>query len=350
MTSSTGPATEVRFPRPLRPGDTIGVTAPSSGVQPPLLARLDVACEHLRRRGYEVRRGAVLETPDGGVAAPAAQRAAELTAMLCDPDVRAVVPPWGGELAIQVLDHLDWDALAAAEPTWLVGWSDLTTLMVPLLTRLGWASLHGGNLMDTPYRQPEGLAHWLDVLETEPGEPVVQSSPGRHRTGGFDDWEATPEISEQRLDATGAWEVVGGGGLDLTGRLVGGCIEVLGPLVGTPYADVAGWGRAQVDEGLVVYVEAAEHAAFDVCRALHGMRMAGWFDEAEAVLVGRTSAPDSPGLTQRQAVVDALGPLEVPLVLDVDLGHVPPHLPIVNGASCRVVVDARRSQLTQTWG
>lgn len=341
---------DVRFPRPLRPGDTIGVTAPSSGVQTSLLPRLDVACEHLRQRGYEVRRGAVLETPDGGVAAPAAQRAAELTAMLCDPDVRAVVPPWGGELAIQVLDHLDWDALAAAEPTWLVGWSDLTTLMVPLLTRLGWATLHGGNLMDAPYRQPEGLAHWIDVLETEPGDPVVQASPGRHRSGGFDDWEAEPGLAEQQLDLTGSWEVVGGGGLDLTGRLVGGCIEVLGPLVGTPYADVAGWGRTQVDEGLVVYVEAAEHAAFDVCRALHGMRMAGWFDEAEAVLVGRTSGPDSPGLSQRQAVLDALGPLEVPLVLGVDVGHVPPNLPLVNGASCRVVVDARRAEITQVWG
>ena len=100
----------------------------------------------------------------------------------------------------------------------------------------------------------------------------------------------------------------------------------------------------------MVYVEAAEHAAFDVCRALHGMRMAGWFDEAEAVLVGRTSGPDSPGLSQRQAVLDALGPLEVPLVLGVDVGHVPPNLPLVNGASCRVVVDARRSEITQVWG
>ena len=39
----------------------------------------------------------------------------------------AVVPPWGGELAIDLLDQLDWDALAAAEPTWLVGWSDICT-------------------------------------------------------------------------------------------------------------------------------------------------------------------------------------------------------------------------------
>ena len=55
------------------------------------------------------------------MSAPKEQRAAELTAMLTDPAIRAVVPPWGGELAIDLLDQLDWDALAAAEPTWLVG-------------------------------------------------------------------------------------------------------------------------------------------------------------------------------------------------------------------------------------
>ena len=59
------------------------------------------------------------------VSAPKEQRAAELVSMLTDPAVAAVVPPWGGELAIDLLDQLDWDALAEAEPTWLVGWSDM---------------------------------------------------------------------------------------------------------------------------------------------------------------------------------------------------------------------------------
>ncbi|WP_122817024.1 S66 family peptidase [Nocardioides pantholopis] len=337
----------MRFPRPLRPGDTIGVTSPSSGIAPSYLPRLEVAREHLRARGYETRLGECNVVEGGGVTGPARQRAAELTAMLVDPEIRAVVPPWGGELAIQVLEHLDWDAIAAAEPTWLVGFSDLTTLMLPLATRLGWASLHGANLMDTPYAQPDGLAHWLDVLES--GGRVAQRSPGRFRSGSWDDWEAEPGVTARDLDTPGRWEVVGGGGIDLTGRLVGGCIEVLAPLVGTPYADVPALGRSLTDDGLLVYLEAAESNAFDIGRALHGMRLAGWFEEANAVLVGRTSAPDSPGYSQREAVVDALGPLDVPLVVDVDFGHVWPYLPMVNGALGHVVVDADRAELTQEW-
>ena len=337
----------LRFPRPLAPGDRIGVTAPSSGVPASLRPRLDVAVGWLRERGYEVEVGACLA---GHVSAPADQRAAELTRMLTDPAIRAVVPPWGGETAIDLLDRLDWEALAAAEPTWLVGFSDLTTLMLPITLRLGWATLHGANLMDTPYAAVAGLAHWTELAAAT--EPVTQHASGRYRTTGFDRWEDDPTTADYTLDAEGSWEVVGGGGVDVTGRLVGGCIETISNLTGTPYGDVPGFGRAHAEDGLILYVEASEDPALEICRNLHGMRLAGWFDHADAILVGRTRAPSSTPptgeFTQREAVLDALGGLDVPIVLDVECGHVPPYLPLVNGALARVVVDARRREITQT--
>lgn len=59
----------------------------------------------------------------------------------------AVIPPWGGEFAIEVLGRLDFDRLREASPKWFSGCSDLSTIQVPLLLRAGWASLHGPNLM-----------------------------------------------------------------------------------------------------------------------------------------------------------------------------------------------------------
>ena len=34
-------------------------------------------------------------------------------------------------------------------------------------------------------------------------------------------------------------------------------------------------------------------------------------------------------------------------MLDLEIGHVPPHLPLVNGALARVVVDADTHEITQ---
>ncbi len=129
---------------------------------------------------------------------------------------------------------------------------------------------------------------------------------------------------------------------------MGGCVETLCNLAGTPYLDVSAFARDEAPEGLLVYVEAAEDNAYTICRNLHGMRLAGFFDHANAILVGRTGAPDAASLSQHEAVLDALGSLGVPIVADVECGHVPPHMPIVNGARGRVVHAPGRSELTQT--
>ncbi len=336
----------MRFPRPLQPGDRIGVTAPSSGIKPEMRARLDVAVASLEARGYGVVLGECLGTPSV-VSASKDQRAAELTEMLADPTIRAVAPPWGGELAIDLLDRIGWSDLAEAEPTWLVGFSDLTTVMVPVTLRLGWATLHGSNLMDSPYSPPEGLLHWTDVASAT--GPVTQTSPGRWRSGGWDDYVAQPAVSRFTLDEVGGWRVLGGGSVDVSGRLIGGCLETVGPIAATPYGDVAAFGREHADEGLIVYLEACEDGAYTIARTLHSLRYAGWFEHANAILIGRTTAPDAPDLTQEGAVVDALGGLGIPIVLDVECGHVAPYLPLVNGALAHVVADGDRHEITQTW-
>lgn len=52
-------------------------------------------------------------------------------------------------------------------------------------------------------------------------------------------------------------------------------------------------------------------------------------------------------MTQREAVLDALAPLGLPIVFDVEIGHVPPHLPLVNGALATVTVDGNRREIVQ---
>ncbi len=342
------PRMTVRYPSPLRPGDRVGVTSPSSGVPDALSARLEVAVHDIRARGYEVVVGKCMDG-SGHVSASAADRASELMSMLTDPTIRAIVPPWGGETAIDLIPLLDWDRLREAEPTWVVGFSDMSTLMTPLTLLTGTATLHGNNLMDTPYRVPEGLLSWLDIAAAPPGASFTQTPPGRHRTVGYDDYAAFPDVREYTLDTQGGWTRLDGtGDVDVEGRLIGGCVETLCNLAGTPCLDMPAFARDMAPDGLLLYVEVCDSDAFTVCRNLHGMRLAGFFEGANAILVGRTAAPDSPSLTQHEAVLDALGSLNVPIIADVECGHVPPYMPIVNGAYGRVVHAAGLSELTQT--
>jgi len=324
----------MRYPAPLRPGDVIGVTSPSSGVPDDLRPRLDFCVADLRRRGFEVEVGRCMDG-SGPTSAPAAERAAELTRMLTDPTIRAVVPPWGGELAIDVLPLLDLAAIAQAAPTWLVGYSDTSTLQLPLTLLTGTATLHAPGLMDTPFRVPSPLLHWLDVATAPTGATLTQGSASHHQAA-WPDFQADPEVSEQVLSRPTRWRSLGDREVGtLRGRLLGGCLETVSMLPGTPYGDLSAFAR----DDLLVYLEVAEAGAFTAARMLHHLRLAGWFDRATGVLVGRTSAPGSRDYSQLDAVQDALGTLDVPVLYDLDLGHVPPQLALVNGAPTEVTLD-----------
>lgn len=338
----------LRYPAPLQPGDRIGVTAPSSGVPAALRGRLNVAVEQLRDRGYDVVVGRCIDGA-GIVSAPARKRADELGRMLADPDIRAVVPPWGGELAVEVLPHLDWDALRAAKPTWLIGYSDISTLLLPLTTLTGTATVHGQNLMDTPYRVPVPLLSWLDVITQPAGTRLSQGAATHHRATGFDRWEDDPTPTEFTLDTAGTWRLLdpGMGDVEVSGRLMGGCIETVSILAGTPYGDLPTFAAEHAPEGLMVYVEASGDMAPDIARDLWRLRLAGWFDRANAVLVGRTRAPDAAGFSQVDAVRSALAGIDIPVVLDVDCGHVPPHLALVNGALAHLTMNGSVKKLDQ---
>ncbi|PWC06594.1 S66 peptidase family protein [Mycetocola zhujimingii] len=339
------------FPAPLQPGDLIGVTGPSSGVGERERGRLEFAIQWLRDRGFRVEVGECMDGT-GHISAPASARAAELMRMLLDPAIRAVIPPWGGETAIDLLPLLDFDALAGAEPTWFVGYSDVSTLLTPLTLRSGWATIHGPNLMDTPYELPETLASWLDIVMAPRGTVIRQSPANLHRANDHDDWSVQPDVTTHNWTGTGTWRRLDAGlePVDAVGRLIGGCIETLANVVGTPFGSPTLLRGGSGQEPTLVYLEAAEDNAFDICRNLHGMRLAGFFDGASAILIGRTAAPDMDSLSQDEAVVDALGSLGVPIVADIECGHVPPQMSLVNGAMARVVHSDAESYLEQRIG
>jgi len=340
----------IRYPTPLEAGDRIGVTAPSSGVDEELWPRVELTRKFLEDKGFEVEVGDCMHTPSH-VSAPKEKRAAELMRMLTDPQVRAVVPPWGGETGMDLLDQLDFDAIGAAEPTWCVGFSDTSTWLTPLTLRTGIATIHGQNFMDTLYRPPDGIHHWLDVAAAPGGAQLSQHSPGVWRAAAHDDWVSEPGIRDYTLDAEGSWTRIDPGHVDepvtLSGRVVAGCVETVSFIAGGRYGDINGFADAHAPEGLVHVLDIAEWKAYDVCRALHAMRLRGWFDRSNGILVSRTKAPGAPGFSQHDAVVDALGMLGVPIIADVECGHVAPYLALVQGAPTTVTFAQDERSVTQ---
>ena len=331
-----------RYPPPLLPGQHIVVTAPSSGVEPALHARLELTLAHLRQQGFTVEEGRCLRHETRSASDSAEARATELMQTLLRDDVAAIIPPWGGELAIELLDRLDWDALQNASPKWLLGYSDTSTWLVPITLRLGWATAHGPCLMDLVGGQSDALTRGaMGVLATARGGRVTQQQ-SSHWQRQWTDFAQVPDTTYQLTDPTTWRALQGQPALRFSGRLIGGCIDTLMHTAGTVHGDVAGFIQRHRSDGTLLYLENSGLSPTDWVRALHRLRWARWLGDGMGLageLIGRSAAPDTTGATALrydEALQSTLGTLPCPVLVDVDIGHRPPQMVLINGALAEV--------------
>lgn len=329
------------LPRAIRAGDLIAVTAPSSGVPPAMHPRLDLVLEHLRAQGFRVVEGSCLraegETAKSrSASAPRDDRDAELLRFLEDPEVAAIIPPWGGELATELLTRIDFEELRSQRPKWLLGYSDTSTLLLPLTLITGWATAHGPNLMDMVHTQTDALTTGtLGVLGSDFSAPVHQASAPRFQPR----WRDFAAMPDAPLDLTEPveWKRLDGSNEALTmcGRLIGGCLDTVSLLAGSPYGDVPGFVERAGSNGVILYLENVDLSPGAMVRTLLSLERHGWLRNLTGLAFGRSArAPETKPnhLDYVGALRSVLGDYPFPVLYDVDVGHMPPQFTLINGA------------------
>src|SRR5439155_22979524 len=122
----------VIFAPALRPGDTVGIVAPSSATGARVPRRFERGVAELERRGFGVRVGEHARDLEATNDA----KLADLHALFADDEVRAIVCTIGGYNSHQLLEQLDFD-LIAANPKVFCGYSDITALNAAIHARTG---------------------------------------------------------------------------------------------------------------------------------------------------------------------------------------------------------------------
>jgi muramoyltetrapeptide carboxypeptidase LdcA involved in peptidoglycan recycling len=245
-------ARTVQKPRRLQPGDVAAIASPSWGGPAAFPATYEAGLRVLRDLlGLRVR-----ELPHArDVAASPRERAEDLNLAFRDPEVRLVLASIGGDDSILVLPHLDVEA-ARRDPKIVMGYSDTTTVLV-WLAQLGVVSFHGPSVM-AGLAQASALPEaFLDhVRRVLFAAEAVTYAPYGAFCEGYADWGDPANAGRTnalRADEGPRW-LQGRG--TRAGPLLGGCLEVLEFLRGTPWLplDGATW------DGRVLFFETSEEA------------------------------------------------------------------------------------------
>lgn len=338
----------MRYPQAVTPGDVLAVVAPSFGASvEPYITSLAEAERALRAFDFGVQEWPAVRATDGvGMATTPARAAAELQEAWCADSNQALLSAGGGELMCEILPHLDFDAISAAEPKWFMGMSDNTNFSFCLATLCDTASIYGPNA--PAFGQRAWHPSLYDALSVLRGVTPDTKHPTQVFTlASYNGWQKESLRDElhptepYHIDSAPSMMAALPSGQELSsvkleGRLLGGCLDVLQVLCGTRFDAVEQFNRRYAHDGVLWFLEACDLGPMAVRRALFQLAQAGWFDTATGIMLGRPLLYDDVafGLTQREAALSALAETQVnvPVILDCDFGHLPPMLPLVVGA------------------
>ena len=327
--AATGASVQRRglAPRSLKPpalkrGDLVALFNPSGFADDALIQRSTVNLEKL---GFRVMQSAHIRASRGNTAGTIGQRLTDLHALFENREVRALWAARGGSGTAQLLPYVDY-GLVARNPKIVIGYSDLTSLLLALYAKTGLVTFHGpvGSSGFTPFT----LAH-LEAVLIEGRAPFEMTTADEHIRRAIDE----PNFAQRVLKSGSA-----------DGTLIGGNLSVLTSLIGTPF-----WPATR---GSLLFLEEISEAPYRVERMLTQLAQAGVLDRATAVMLGVFVKGDTrsgeESLSLNQALDDHFSARTIPSTYGLSFGHIASQWVLPIGVRARFDADAKSLTLLES--
>lgn len=298
-------STKMHWPEPLKLGDKVAITAPSSPVSD---EKLEMSVESIKFLGLEPVVMPSCHMAHGYLAGPDKQRAQDINTAFADETIKGIFCLRGGYGTTRLLPMLDFDMIKH-NPKVFIGYSDISSLHFNINQKCDLITFHGP-MPTTDYRVHEGFTN--DSLR------ICLFAPEKLKTIG------NPE-GEKIITLRGGYA---------KGTLVGGNLSLMAGTLGSPY---------EVDtKGKILFIEDVDEMPFRLDKMLTALALSGKFRDCEGIILGtfeRCEEADHPSLSLRDIFEEVVLPWDKPTILNLRAGHIYPQSTLPMGAE--VSFDAK---------
>jgi len=288
----------IKFPKALKRGDVVAIVAPSGPLESSLL---EDAKAFLEARGLVVQLRSDADSRFRYLAGSDDRRVEELTAVLRDPEIKAIFLARGGYGTQRIIPRLP--LREDIEPKAVVGFSDNTALLGAFREIAGWATLHGPHIRSGTPEETADSEELLSCLGLF-GEPTLP------RFSGLDTIK---------------------GGRALEAPLCGGCLSLLSSSIGTPYAFAMA--------GHILFIEEIGEYPYRIDRMLWHLLNSSALEGVKAVVFGEPAAflPEGIGAEDISPVIEEFAEMvDFPVLTGLPCGHVSPNRTLPFGPVARL--------------
>ena len=315
---------------------TVGVFSSSSPISATVPVRYERGRRYLESKGLTVIDGALYGKSDFYRSGSVKARADEFNALLRDDRIQILMASIGGNNTNSILPYIDYEYFAA-HPKIIVGYSDVTALLLGVYARTGVPTFYGPSLAASFGELPPFVdwtfAAFEDTVLHPAAEPRDWPMPP-YWTDERIDWSTQSRSKEQRPNA---WLTVRPGAAE--GRLIGGNLNTMEGFFGTPY-------MPEIREGDILLLEDTKKDACVIERSFSLLKLAEVFDRIGGLILGKHELWDDNGTGRRpyEVMREVLGDVDFPILAEFDCCHTHPMLTMPIG--CRVRLDAGEKRVT----
>lgn len=279
-------------------------------------------------------------------------RADDLMEAFGDPSIKGIISTIGGHDSIRLLPYIDLDVIRS-NPKVFLGYSDTTVTHLACF-KAGLVSFYGPAMM-AGFAENGGMFPYMvesvraTMFRAEPPGIIHPNKDGW--TVEFLDW-ADPENQQRKrqLQPSEPWRFLQGTGT-VQGRLIGGCLEVLEMLRGTPV-----WPEPEQWDGAILFLETSEEAPPPdiVVRALRSYAAMGVLERLGGILFARPGGGVAPekfaeyDAALLQVVAEEEGLTDMPIVSRMDFGHTDPMCVLPYGVMAEIDCNQRHVALVES--
>ncbi|MEO8167871.1 MAG: LD-carboxypeptidase [bacterium] len=318
--SASSPTAATKPPR-LKAGDTVGLINPAGVTFNP--DDINFVKETLEALGLKAKTGKHALDRYGYLAGTDAARADDVNDMFRDNSVQAILCIRGGWGCNRILPLLDYDMIKR-NPKALIGYSDITSLLLAINARTGLITFHGP--VGTSTWNSFSLEYFKKILFD--GEKVTMQNP--------------KSVGDNLTQSKDRIEIVTSG--KAQGRLLGGNLTVLTAMIGSDF--LPAWKNG------ILFVEDDNEQVYRVDRMLTQLKLAGVLKQLSGFIFGKCTKCDAGegygSLTMEEVLNDHIKPLGIPAWYGAMIGHIENKFTIPVGCEAEIDAEAGTIRLLES--
>lgn len=318
----------------LKKGDTIGIFSPSAPITVTAPKRTKRAIEFLQKKGFKIKLGKLTGKKDYYRSGTIKERADELNELIRDKEIKCIMSSIGGYNSNSLLPYIDYEAFKQ-NPKILIGYSDVTAILLAIYAKTGISTFYGPALVPT-FGEYEPLVadnwRYFEEICMNNNLENYEYKKSNNWSDELINWE---NYKRPKKLYENEWKTEIGG--TFQGRLIGGNLNTMMGIWGTEY-------MPEIKKGDILYIEDTMKNPMILEREFALLKNSNVFEKISGIIMGKHEQYDDLDTNKRPAEVllEILADKKIPFLSEFDSCHTHPIMPLLIGATYKIDVNNKK--------